>query len=336
MQQITLRQMLEAGVHFGHRTHFWHPQMAPYIFGIRSKLHIINLEKTLQMFIEALDFIGNVAANRGKILFVGTKPSAHEIIAKEATRAGMPYVNKRWLGGMLTNYKTIRQSIKRLKDFEIAQASGKFDGLIKKEKLAILREKEKLEENLSGIKNMGGIPDVLVVIDIGYEKIAVKEANRLNIPVVGVVDTNYDPKDIDYVIPGNDDATRAIQFYCHTIAEVIITARAPLLAAEKIKAEKAKVVVKKKVFKSADAVSTTAVKPDTRLAEPIQKTTRIRTVKAAVLSEEKKAKPASQSNSIKKIVIRKVTSDEHKKQGTEKKSNKARIDNAADQKEAHS
>ena len=334
MQQITMRQMLEAGVHFGHRTHFWHPKMAPYIFGTRSDLHIINLEKTLPMFIDALEFIGNVAANRGKILFVGTKPAAHEIILEEAIRAGMPYVNKRWLGGMLTNYKTIRQSIKRLKDFEAAEASGKFDALIKKERLAVLREKEKLEENLSGIKNMAGIPDVLIVIDIGYEKIAVSEANRLNIPVVGVVDTNYDPKGIDYVIPGNDDATRAISFYCHTIAEVIIAARAPLIAAEKAKAEKAKVVVKKKVVKSADLKFETSAREGTIELEPVQKATRIRKVKT-VSGEQRKASSGT-NKGAKKIVIRKATPDERKKQESEKKSKMAGISKAADKKEINS
>jgi small subunit ribosomal protein S2 len=307
MQKITMRQMLEAGVHFGHRTHFWHPQMAPYIFGTRGNLHIINLERTLPMFIDALEFIGNVAANRGKILFVGTKPAAREIIFEEATRAGMPYVNKRWLGGMLTNYKTIRQSIKRLKDFEVAEACGKFDALLKKEKLAISREKEKLEENLSGIKNMGGIPDVLLVVDIGMEKIAVAEANRLNIPVVGIVDTNYNPAGIDYIIPGNDDATRAIRFYCHTIAEVIISARAPLIEAEKVQTEKAKVVVKKKVVKPAAKKTVTAAASvqETAETELTKKTTTVRKAKPET-TPEKKREPKAQDT--RKIVVRKAAS----------------------------
>ncbi|OGT97140.1 MAG: 30S ribosomal protein S2 [Gammaproteobacteria bacterium RIFOXYB2_FULL_38_6] len=254
MKKITMRQMLESGVHFGHRTRYWNPQMAPYIYGARHDIHIINLEKTLPMFVEALEFIGNIIANRGKILFVGTKPSAKEIIREEAIRCGMPYVDQRWLGGMLTNYKTIRQSIKKLKDLEAAESTGGFDQFIKKEKLMMIRLKEKLAVNLDGIKNMGGLPDALFVIDVGHEKIAIKEANRLSIPVIAVVDTNENLKGVDYIIPGNDDAARAIRFYCSNIAEVIITARGPILEAEKIKAEKEKeekekVVMKKKAAK---------------------------------------------------------------------------------------
>jgi small subunit ribosomal protein S2 len=320
---ITMRQMLEAGVHFGHLDRRWSPKMKPYIFGNRNNIHIINLEKTLPMFIDALDFLGNVAANRGKILFVGTKPSARASIEQEAIRAGMPYVNKRWLGGMLTNYKTIRQSIKRLKDLESAESSGEFDRLIKKERLSILREKQKLEEFLSGIKNMGGIPEALVVVDIGHEKNAVREAKRLNIPVVAVVDTNYDPKDIDYIIPGNDDASRSIQFYCHTIAEVIITARAPIVAAEKAREEKAKIQVKKKVVKPATGSgeeSTTemvTVEVDA-VKKPVSRVRKIRSAAAKKLAESKEELKKTTKKTVKKVVVRKEASPEPKKTESEK------------------
>ncbi len=226
MANISMRQMLEAGVHFGHQTRFWDPKMAPYIFGERNKIHIINLEKTLPMFKEALNFLGSVAAKQGTILFVGTKRAAHEAVREEAERAGMPYVNHRWLGGMLTNFKTVKQSIKRLKDLEAMSSDGHFDRLSKKEVLMLRREMEKLERSIGGIKDMNGMPDALFVIDVGHEKIAVAEANKLGIPVVGVVDTNTNPSNIDYVIPGNDDAIRAIRLYLSAAADAIIEGRA--------------------------------------------------------------------------------------------------------------
>lgn len=225
MQQVTMRQMLAAGVHFGHRTRDWCPKMAEYIFGARNKIHIINLEKSLPLYNEALNFIGRLAARRGKILFVGTKRAAQEAIREQAKRCGMPYVDHRWLGGMLTNYKTVRQSIKRLKELEAMRDSGIFNKLVKKEALDLSREIEKLERALGGIKDMNGIPDAIFVIDTGHEKIAISEAKKLRIPVIAVVDTNHDPEEIDYVIPGNDDAMRAIELYTTGVADAILAAR---------------------------------------------------------------------------------------------------------------
>ncbi len=221
MTSVSMRQMLEAGVHFGHQTRFWNPKMAPYIFGERNKIHIINLEKTQPLYVEAATFIKAVIADGGKVLFVGTKRSAREAVQKEAVRCGMPYVNQRWLGGMLTNFKTIRQSIKRLTELDELQTSGALDKRGKKEAQALRREMDKLNRSLGGIKEMGALPDALFVIDVGHEKIAVHEAQKLGIPVVAVVDTNCSPDGIDYVIPGNDDAMRAIQLYAIGIAEAI-------------------------------------------------------------------------------------------------------------------
>lgn len=226
---VTIQDMLKAGVHFGHQTRYWNPKMASYIYGSRNKIHIIDLGKTAPLFQDALNFASSVAANKGKILFVGTKYAAQEIVQEEAERCKMPYVNRRWLGGMLTNYKTIRQSIKRLKELESMFETGKFGRLTKKEILGLTREKDKLMNSLGGIKNMGGIPDALFVIDVGHEKIAVREANRLGIPVIGIVDSNNDPDGISYIIPGNDDSTRAIRFYASCVADVVLDARASML-----------------------------------------------------------------------------------------------------------
>ena len=225
MSDVTMRQMLEAGVHFGHQTRYWNPKMAPYIFGERGKIHIINLEKTMPLFGEAMNYLGSIVANGGTILFVGTKRSAQQTIMENAVRCGMPYVNHRWLGGMLTNYKTVRASIKRLKDLETMSEDGSFDKISKKEALMRSREMEKLERSLGGIKNMRGIPDVMFVVDVGHEKIAVSEARKLGIPVVGVVDTNNSIEGVDYVIPGNDDAIRAIKLYVEAAANAIDTGR---------------------------------------------------------------------------------------------------------------
>lgn len=227
--QVSMQDMLTAGVHFGHQTRYWNPKMASYIYGIRNKIHIIDLGKTLPLFQDALNYIGSSAANKGKILFVGTKYAAQDIIQQEAERCKMPYVNHRWLGGMLTNYKTIRQSIKRLKELEALFDSSKFGRLTKKEILGLEREKAKLNNSLGGIKNMGGIPDALFIVDVGHEKIAVLEANRLGIPVIGVVDSNNDPDGISHIIPGNDDSTRAIRFFASSVADAIIEARASML-----------------------------------------------------------------------------------------------------------
>jgi small subunit ribosomal protein S2 len=220
-----MRDMLEAGVHFGHQTRFWNPKMEQYIFGARSKIHIINLEKTLPMFREAVELVADVAAKGGKVLFVGTKRSAQDIIREQATRCDMPYVDHRWLGGMLTNYKTVRQSIRRLKDLKAKLADGTLDKLTKKESLTVRRELQKLEYSLGGIENMAGIPDVIFVVDVGYEKIAITEANKLKIPVIGIVDTNNSPDGVDFVVPGNDDALRAITLYAKTIADTILEAK---------------------------------------------------------------------------------------------------------------
>jgi small subunit ribosomal protein S2 len=224
MPNISMRQMLEAGVHFGHQTRYWNPQMAPYIFGERNKIHIINLEDTVKLYNEAANFLGKLAARRGSVLFVGTKRAAQEAVKEAAVRCGMPYVNRRWLGGMLTNYKTVKASIKRLKDLDALMADG-YQRLPKKELLVIQRELEKLERSLGGIKDMGQLPDALFVIDVGHEKIAIKEAARLGIPVVGIVDTNNSPIDVNYVIPGNDDAIRAIKLYADGIADIVLDAK---------------------------------------------------------------------------------------------------------------
>ena len=257
MNEVTMRQMLEAGVHFGHQTRYWNPKMAPFIYGSRHKIHIINLEETLPRFRDALKFLANIAANKGRILFVGTKHAAREVVREEAVRCGMPYVNHRWLGGMLTNYKTIRQSIKRLKELEELLLDDKIIArLTKKEVLRLVAEKDKLSTLIGGVKNMGGLPDALFIIDVGNEKIAIREATRLSIPIVGIVDTNNSPDGIDYPIPGNDDALRAIRFYCKTLADVIIEARGVLdltaMKPEETQPVKAKVKVKKVVKKAAE------------------------------------------------------------------------------------
>jgi len=221
MAEVTMRQMLEAGVHFGHQTRYWNPKMAPYIFGERGKIHIINLEKTMPLFTEAMNYLGSMVANGGTVLFVGTKRSAQNAVRENAERCGMPFVNHRWLGGMLTNYKTVRASIKRLKDLEAMSEDGSFDKISKKEGLMLTRELEKLERSLGGIKNMRGIPDAMFVVDVGHEKIAISEARKLGIPVIGVVDTNNSIEGVDYVIPGNDDAIRAINLFVESAASAV-------------------------------------------------------------------------------------------------------------------
>ena len=226
MAKVSMRDMLQAGVHFGHQTRFWNPKMKPFIFGARNGVHIINLEKTVPMFDDALNFISSVAAKKGKILFVGTKRAASEAVKESASSCEQFYVNHRWLGGMLTNWKTVRQSIKRLKDLETQAQDGTFEKLTKKEALMRTREMEKLEKSLGGIKDMGGLPDVLFVVDAEHEHIAIKEANNLGIPVVSIVDTNSNPDGVDYIIPGNDDAIRAVQLYLAAAAGAVNDARA--------------------------------------------------------------------------------------------------------------
>jgi small subunit ribosomal protein S2 len=224
-----MRQMLEAGVHFGHQTRFWNPKMAQYIFGSRNKIHIINLEKTLAMYNDAMKHIRQLASNKGTILMVGTKRQAREIVAEEAQRAGVPYVDARWLGGMLTNFKTVKASIKRLKEMETIEQEGGTEKMTKKEALMFKREKDKLSKAIGGIKDLNGLPDAIFVIDVGYHKIAVTEANKLGIPVIAVVDTNHSPEGIAYVIPGNDDSSRAIRLYARGVADAILEGRAQVI-----------------------------------------------------------------------------------------------------------
>ncbi len=228
MTSMSMRQMLEAGVHFGHQTRFWNPKMSPFIFGERNRIHIINLEKTLPLYLEAAGFIKNIVADGGRVLFVGTKRSAREAVAREATRCGMPYVSHRWLGGMLTNFKTIRQSIKRLAEIDELQANGLLDQRSKREAQMVRREREKLERSLGGIREMEGLPDAMFVVDVGHENIAIHEARKLGIPVVAIVDTNCSPDGISYVIPGNDDAMRAIELYAGGIADAVLEGRSTI------------------------------------------------------------------------------------------------------------
>ncbi|TVS11325.1 MAG: 30S ribosomal protein S2 [Wenzhouxiangella sp.] len=226
MPNVTMRQMLEAGVHFGHQTRYWNPKMEPYIFGARGKIHIINLEESLPLLKESLDFISRLASRRGTIMFVGTKRAASQAVAEEAARCNSPFVSHRWLGGMLTNFRTVRQSINRLKELEQMETDGSFERLVKKEVLQLTRERDKLERSLGGIKDMNGLPDAMFVIDVGHESIAIAEARKLKIPVIAVVDTNHSPTNIDYVIPGNDDAIRAIRLYTQLAADAILEGRA--------------------------------------------------------------------------------------------------------------
>jgi small subunit ribosomal protein S2 len=270
MSNISMRQMLEAGVHFGHQTRYWNPKMSPYIFGHRNKIHIINLEQTLPLFNDAMNFLGTLAANGGKILFVGTKRAAQDVIREEAERCAMPYVNHRWLGGMLTNYKTIRQSINRLKDIEKMEEDGTLESRFnKKEALNMTREKIKLNRSLGGIKDMGGVPDALFVVDTGHEDIAVLEAKKLGIPVIGVVDTNNDPDSIDYVIPGNDDAIRAVQLYVQGASAAVLEGRASaaMVAASGDPAESKAKPEKAEKTKAAEVVEVVEVEKPAETAE---------------------------------------------------------------------
>src|SRR6476659_2715785 len=235
MPQITMRQMLEAGVHFGHQTRYWNPKMAPFIFGARGKIHIINLEKTVPLFSDAMNFISAIAQKRGMILFVGTKRSARDAIKEEAERCGMPYMTQRWLGGTLTNFRTVKQSVSRLKELEAGETDGTFQKLVKHEVLSLRRERDKLLASLGGIKEMNRLPDALFVIDIGHEDIAVQEAKKLGIPVIAVVDTNYDPALVDYPIPGNDDAIRAVQLYARAAADAVLEGKAAAPAASTVR-----------------------------------------------------------------------------------------------------
>ena len=237
MPQITMRQMLEAGVHFGHQTRYWNPKMGPYIFGARGKIHIINLEKTVPLFNDAMNFISSIAQKRGIILFLGTKRSARDSMKEEAERCGMPFMTQRWLGGTLTNFRTVKQSVSRLKALEAGETDGTFQKMVKHEVLTLRREREKLLASLGGIKEMNRLPDALFVIDIGHEDIAIKEAKKLGIPVIAVVDTNYDPNLVDYAIPGNDDAIRAVQLYARAAADAVLEGKAAAPQAASVREE---------------------------------------------------------------------------------------------------
>ncbi len=253
MVDVTMRELLEAGVHFGHQNRYWNPKMAPYIYGVRSGIHIINLEKTLPLFREAMRFLEETAANKGVVLFVGTKKTARKAVQEEATRCGMPYVNYRWLGGTLTNFKTIRQSVKRLKELEAMRDEGTLNRFSKKEALTLMRELEKLERSLGGVKDMNTLPDVMFILDVGQENIAVKEARKLGIPIVGVVDSNNSPDGIDHIIPGNDDSIRAIQLYCSAAATSILEGKASQV--EMVAAEDEFVEAPEEVAEGGDAVA---------------------------------------------------------------------------------
>ena len=315
MADISMRQMLEAGVHFGHQTRFWNPKMRPFIFGERNKIHIINLEKTYPLYTDAINFISKLASNRGHILFVGTKRSAQQVVREEAERCGMSFVNHRWLGGMLTNFKTVKQSIKRLKDLEGMAKDGTFDRLNKKEVLTLTREQEKLERSLGGIKDMNGLPDAIFVIDVGHEKIAIQEAVKLNIPVIGVVDTNNNPDNIDYLIPGNDDAIRAIQLYTKGVADAINTGKTSVAhvagkaddfieldeegaVAPKMKKKVAKKTVKKVAVKKAVVSETAEVVSET--AEVASETAEVASEAAAEETGEAVEQPAAKKKTTAK------------------------------------
>jgi small subunit ribosomal protein S2 len=323
-----MRLMLEAGVHFGHQTRFWNPQMSEYIFGSRNKIHIINLEKTLPLYLEAVNALGKIAADRGSILFVGTKRAARKIMSEEAERCGMPFVSHRWLGGMLTNYKTIRQSISRLKELEEMAENGSFDRLNKKEQLMLTREMIKKEKVLGGIKDMKGLPNAIFVIDVGHEDIAVKEANTLGIPVFGIVDSNNSPDGIDYVIPGNDDAIKAIQLYAQGIADAVIEGRASAVIQRKEepaakKAAPKKAAPKRKVeaapaTETVAEAATEAKAPATPAEEPVEAKAEVKAeakteVKAeAEVVEEKKAAVKKKAAPKKKAAVKKKAAPKKK------------------------
>lgn len=290
MSNVTMREMLEAGVHFGHQTRFWNPKMAPYIFGERNKIHIVNLEKSLPMCNDASSYLGSIAAKKGKILFVGTKRAARDSVQLAAESCNMPYVNHRWLGGMLTNFRTVRQSIRRLKELEEMEENDSYDVRNKKEILNLQREQEKLNKTLGGIKEMGGLPAALFVIDVGYEKIAIQEASKLGIPVVGVVDTNNSPDGIEYIVPGNDDSMRAINLYTRLAAEAINDGKASIVAAagddELIELDEEESVVTSSKTKSKEAPKKVAV---TRKAEAVAETAEPAVEEAEAESVEAKA-----------------------------------------------
>lgn len=337
MSNVTMREMLEAGVHFGHQTRFWDPQMEPYLFGQRNKIHIINLELSLPLFNEALNYAGKLASKKGTILFVGTKRAAQKIIREEAERCGMPYINRRWLGGLLTNYKTVKQSINRLKDLETMFEDGGTEKLSKKEALGYRRELDKLKSNLDGIKDMKGLPDALFIIDVGYEDIAVSEAVKLRIPVIGVVDSNNSPSGVDYVIPGNDDAIRSIGLYAKGIADAVIEGRAAVAhvggegdadefveldesgaPVTKEKPAKTRTETKKKTTKKKVAKKTAAKSESEAGTEEVEQDTDEKAVTADAAEETEKEPASSEKTTKKKAAKKKVA----KKKTTKKKTTK--------------
>lgn len=268
--QVSMRELLQAGAHFGHQTRFWNPKMAPFIFGARNKIHIINLEHTVKAFNEALNYVNNLASKRNKILFVGTKRAASGVIREQARRAGMPYVDHRWLGGMLTNWKTLRQSINRLKELETQSQDGTFAKLTKREALELTRSMEKLERSLGGIKDMGGLPDAIFVVDVDHEAIAIKEAKNLGIPVIGIVDTNSNPDNVDYVIPANDDAIRAVTYYVTAMADAIIAGKEYAQAQAGGKADQAQEQVQEQAHSSQNVSVSDVVPEDTANAPAVE------------------------------------------------------------------
>jgi len=318
MSNVTMREMLEAGVHFGHQARYWDPKMAPYLFGQRNKIHIINLEQSLPMYGEAVNFLSKLAARKGKILFVGTKRSAQKVIQEEALRCGMPFVNRRWLGGLLTNYQTVKQSINKMKSLEAKETDGTFEKMTKKDQLRHKRELEKLSRGLSGIKEMGGLPDALFVVDVGYENIAVSEAKKLGIPVVGVVDSNNSPDNIDYIIPGNDDAIRSIRLYAKGIADAILDSRA---ATAHVDAGKEDDFVELDESGKPIIVDVTDNKPVTRKKATRKKTTIKKTTKTAStddVSSDKKTAEAAAPAEV-KVTKKKVAKKKTKKKIAQKK-----------------
>jgi len=305
MSNVTMREMLEAGVHFGHQTRFWNPKMAPFIFGERNKIHIINLEQTMPLAKDALNYLGKVAANKGKIMFVGTKRAASEPVKAEAERCGMPFVNHRWLGGMLTNFRTVRASIKRLKELEDMAKNNNYEKISKKEILQLSREQEKLEKTLGGIKEMNGLPDVLYVIDVGYENIAIKEATKLGIPVVGVVDTNNSPDGIDYIIPGNDDSMRAIKLYTKMAADAILVGKESI--AGEIKAKEAVAKAPSKIAAKKPAIEEVPAIDEAPVADAVEVEAAPAEEAATEVKEAAPKKAAVKKAATKKAATKKAT-----------------------------
>ena len=314
MSNVTMREMLEAGVHFGHQARYWNPKMAPYLFGQRNKIHIINLEQSLPMYGEAVNFLSKLAAKKGTIMFVGTKRTAQNVIQEEALRCGMPFVNRRWLGGLLTNYKTVKQSINRMKSLEALETDGTLEKMSKKDQLRRLRELEKLSRGLSGIKDMGGLPDALFVVDVGYENIAISEAKKLGIPVVGVVDSNNSPDDIAYIIPGNDDAIRSIRLYAKGIADAILDSRA---ATAHVGAGKEDDFVE--LDESGEPIiQEVATKPVTRKKVTKKRTMKKKTVETESTAEVSSDKQATAAPAETVVTKKKVTKKKTKKKVAKK------------------